>query len=70
VGPLYYQYFPLPAYPTRIANWVAIGWLAGGVVVTIWMSMNRKQALLNAEKIWVPDDEDAPGAVPAPAPAS
>jgi len=67
VGPLYYQYFPLPGYPTRIANWVAIAWLVGGVVVTIWMSMNRRQALLNAEKIWVPDDDEAPGAVPAPA---
>jgi hypothetical protein len=29
--------------------------------------MNRRQALLNAEKIWVPDDDEAPGAVPAPA---
>ena len=34
VPPLYYQYFPLPAYPIRYANWIAIGWLAAGVIVT------------------------------------
>jgi amino acid transporter len=70
VGPLYYQYRPLPPYPVRIANWVAIAWLLGGVVVTIVMWIYRRQALLNAERIWVPDDEEGePAIAAAPAPA-
>lgn len=32
IPPIYYQYFPLPAYPVRIADWVALGWLAGGAL--------------------------------------
>ena len=34
--PLYYQYvkFP-PTYPIKYANWVALGWIAAGIVLTI-----------------------------------
>jgi amino acid transporter len=61
VGPLYYQYRPLPPYPTRIANWVAIVWVAIGIGVTIWMSMNRREALANAGRIFVEDETVEPG---------
>ncbi len=72
VGPLYYQYRPLPDYPVRIANWVAIVWIAAGIGVTIWMSMNRRQALVNAERIFVEDETvepERPDITPRPVPA-
>jgi amino acid transporter len=70
IGPLYYQYHPLPDYPTRIANWVAIGWIVAGVVVTAWMARNRRQALLNAERVFVDDEATPRDLVAEPAPAS
>lgn len=30
---LYYQYFPLPAYPIRYAVWIALGWIVSGIVI-------------------------------------
>jgi amino acid transporter len=69
LGPLYYQYRPLPAYPMRYANWFAIIWLALGVAVTAWLARTRRQALLNAERIFVEDETvAAQEAAPAPAP--
>jgi amino acid transporter len=57
--PLYYQYRPLPDYPIRYADWFAIAWIVIGLGVTAWMATNRKQALENAERIFV-DDTAAP----------
>jgi amino acid transporter len=59
VPPLYYQYRPLPPYPLRIANWVAIAWVLAGVLVTLWMARNRRQALVNAKRIFVEDEAPA-----------
>jgi amino acid transporter len=67
--PLYYQYRPLPPYPIRYANWAAIGWIVLGLAVTAWMARTRRQALVNAERIFV-DDETIGGPAPAPAPAT
>jgi amino acid transporter len=72
VPPLYYQYFPLPAYPFRYANWIALGWLVVGGIVTAFVP---RQRLVNAEKVFV---EEVPVGIagpevppePAPAPAS
>jgi amino acid transporter len=61
VGPLTYQYSPLPPYPIRYANWIAIGWLALGVLVTAWVARYRRQALDDAERIFA----DADGVAPA-----
>jgi amino acid transporter len=74
IGPLYYQYNPLPAYPIRYANWIAIGWLLAGLGVTAWLSKNRREALVNAERIFVEDETvspatDAPETPAAPTPA-
>jgi amino acid transporter len=50
VPPLYYQYFPLPAYPVRYANWVALGWLGTGIIV---VALLPKRVLANVESLFV-----------------
>ena len=61
VPPLYYQYFPLPAYPVRYANWVALGWLGAGLIV---VAIAPKRVLANVEQLFT----DAPSeAEPPPA---
>jgi amino acid transporter len=37
IPPLYYQYFPLPAYPLRYAVWIALGWIIAGIAVAALM---------------------------------
>jgi amino acid transporter len=68
VPPLYYQFFPLPPYPVRYANWVALGWLGAGLVVVALMP---KRILANVDELFVdapPDAEPPPvgAAVPVP----
>ena len=65
LAPLYYQYRPLPAYPVRYANWIAIGWLLTGLLVTAWMTRNRRQALVNAGRVFV---EEQPHGLAGPVP--
>jgi amino acid transporter len=73
LAPLYYQYRPLPAYPVRYANWIAIGWLLAGLVLTAWMTRNRRDALDKADRIFVEEEvvgiggPDVPPPHPAPA---
>ena len=62
VPPLYYQYFPLPAYPVRYANWVALGWLAAGLVV---VALLPKRALDHVEDLFT---ETAPATRAEPDP--
>jgi amino acid transporter len=54
VPPLYYQYFPLPPYPIRYANWIAIGWLAAGVVVT---TLVPRRVLEDTEHFFAVEEE-------------
>jgi amino acid transporter len=67
--PLYYQFHPLPAYPIRYADWIAIGWIAVGIVVTALVTRFRPEALRDADKVFV-EGEELPerAGVPAPAP--
>ncbi len=67
--PLYYQYFPLPAYPIRYAVWVALGWVIAGLIIGAIMWRINPQALRNAERIYVEDETVTPleGAIPSPA---
>ena len=54
IPPLYYQYFPLPAYPIRYANWIAIGWLALGALVTAFVP---RRVLSDAEHFFAVEEE-------------
>jgi amino acid transporter len=56
--PLYYQYFPLPAYPIRYAAWFALGWIAAGLALGAWMLRARPEALRAAERIYVEEEPD------------
>jgi amino acid transporter len=56
VGPLYYEYSPLPPYPERYANWVALAWIALGLGVTAWMSRRRRAALEGAARVFVGEE--------------
>ena len=70
LGPLYYQYRPLPPYPTRYANWIAIGWIVAGLLVMLWMRARRREALVNAGRIFVEDETVAAPPPPETAPAT
>ena len=67
--PLYYEYvkFP-PTYPIKYANWIAIGWVAAGVALTIWLWATEPERLRDMERVYVEDETVAPegvGAAPA-----
>jgi amino acid transporter len=72
VPPLYYQYFPLPPYPLRYANWIALGWLVAGALITAFVPGER---LANAERVFIEErvvgiaGPDVPPPEPVPAPA-
>ncbi len=59
-APLYYTYKDRSPNPVGYANWIAIAWLAIGILLTIWISMRRPQALENAKRIFVEDETVAP----------
>src|SRR6476646_11307788 len=42
--PLYYQYFPLPAYPYRYAAWFALIWIGAGLLIGLVMLQLRPEA--------------------------
>jgi amino acid transporter len=65
VPPLYYQYFPLPAYPIRYANWIALGWLAAGVLVTAFVP---KRILVDTEHFFAVEEATGEPEEPALAP--
>jgi hypothetical protein len=56
--PLYYQYFPLPAYPIRYAVWVALGWIGAGLVLGLVMWKRNPEALRAGERIYVAEEPD------------
>jgi amino acid transporter len=57
LAPLYYQFDPLPPYPIRYGNWLAIGCVVTGLAVTAWMARKRRHALVNADRIFVAEAE-------------
>jgi amino acid transporter len=58
--PLYYQYFPLPAYPIRYAAWFALGWIGAGIILGVVMWRTRPEALRAGERLYVADDTTTP----------
>jgi amino acid transporter len=62
--PLYYQFKDWPDNPLGYGNWVAIIWVAVGIVLTIWVSIARPSALERGGQVFV-EDEVAAAAAPA-----
>jgi amino acid transporter len=64
--PIYYQFSPLPDYPSRWANWFVLALFASAVVAALALARARPRVLTNAERIFVADDrsEAAPATQP------
>jgi amino acid transporter len=68
--PLYYQYKDWPDNPLGYGNWVALIWIALGILLTLFVSTMRPQALENADRIFVEEEPvGLAGPVTAPDPA-
>jgi amino acid transporter len=66
--PLYYQFVKLPPpYPFKYGNWIAIAWLALGIVVTLAVVLRAPHRLDDVERVYVEDETVDPGGVAAPA---
>jgi amino acid transporter len=64
--PLYYQFYKAPpTYPIKAANWIAIVWLAVGIVLAIWLSRSRPETLRDVEHVYV--DDEAGSVIETPA---
>jgi hypothetical protein len=62
------QYFPLPAYPVRYANRVALGWLAAGVLA---VAVAPRRILENVDRLFegaIPVGPAGPDVPPEPLP--
>jgi amino acid transporter len=59
--PLYYQYYKfVPTYPIKYANWIAIGWIAVGIVLTVFLSVAHPERLRDMERVYVEDETLSP----------
>ena len=65
--PLYYQFRDWPANPLGYGNWIAIVWMVLGLAVLAFLHVSRRQALENADRVFVEDATVAPAAATAPA---
>jgi amino acid transporter len=67
VFPLYYQYikFP-PTYPIKYANWVALGWIGVGIILTFWLMATQPEKLRDMERVYVEDETVTDGTVASP----
>ena len=53
IPPLYYQYFPLPAYPLRYGAWIALGRIAVESSSPLWIVDNPDQLFLEEAPVGV-----------------
>jgi hypothetical protein len=58
--PLYYQYvkFP-PTYPIKYANWIGLGWIIAGVILSAWVVMRHPDRARDMERVYVEDENVA-----------
>jgi amino acid transporter len=59
-APLYYQFAPLPDYPVRLGNYLAILWIVLGFLALGLAASQRPQAIAQAEEIFVEDETVSP----------
>jgi amino acid transporter len=67
--PLYYQFVKYPPiYPEKYGNWVDIGWVGLGILLTIFLALARPDKIADMEHVYVEDETVAEdGAAPSPA---
>src|SRR4051812_4660321 len=67
VFPLYYQYvkFP-PTYPIKYANWIALGWIGVGIILTFWLMATQPEKLRDMDRVYVEDETVTDGTVASP----
>jgi len=66
--PLYYQFWKYPPiYPEKYGNWVDIGWVGLGVVLTIFLALARPDKIVDMQHVYVEDDSEPGDAAPSPA---
>src|SRR3954462_11745798 len=65
--PLYYQYvkFP-PTYPIKYANWVALGWIGVGIILTFWLMATQPEKLRDMDRVYVEDETVTDGTAASP----
>jgi hypothetical protein len=67
---LIYQFKDWPDNPLGYGNWVAIVWVALGIVLTFVVSFTRPQAMENADRIFIEEEPvGIAGPMDAPGPA-
>jgi amino acid transporter len=65
--PLYYQFWKYPPiYPEKYGNWVDIGWVGLGVVLTIFLALARPDKIVDMQHVYVEDDSEPGDAAPSP----
>jgi amino acid transporter len=71
VFPLYYQYvkFP-PTYPIKYANWIALGWIAVGIVLTFVVTTRYPDRARDMARVYVEDETVRTPDATAPSPAA
>jgi amino acid transporter len=66
--PLYYQFVKYPPiYPEKYGNWVDIGWVGLGVVLTIILAVARPDKIEDMKRVYVEDETEPGDAAPNPA---
>src|SRR6059058_596801 len=59
--PLYYEYYKFtPTYPIKYANWIALGWIGAGLVLTAWLTQRAPERLRDMDRVYVEDETVAP----------
>ncbi|HEU5215350.1 MAG TPA: APC family permease [Gaiellaceae bacterium] len=66
--PLYYQFVKYPpVYPEKYGNWVDIGWVGLGILLTIFLAMARPDKIEDMQRVYVEDETEPGAAAPNPA---
>jgi amino acid transporter len=61
--PLYFQYIKTPpTYPIKYANWIGLGWIVGGIVLTFVAWARTPEKLKDMERVYVEDEFVTPEA--------
>ena len=55
--PLWFQYVKTPpTYPIKYANWIGLGWIVLGLVLTVVAWLRTPEKLKDMERVYVEDE--------------